>query len=140
MDQLPMAFDSNGKAIGRVAYAPGYMASIVVFRINQAMVPVFISKSGFDGTSYLAFTTDNCTGTPYFATSAGPPSDLFSRSGIRGTSLYLPDYSAPTLTVTEQSFSPSIGTCYKETGTLTVRPSIEVSHFTDQFTPPFSFR
>src|SRR5262245_56899601 len=127
-------YDSTGKFVGADAFG-----GLVIWRLNDAMFGLRVAKNSVSA-GLLLFATDNCTGTPYFENKQG----LYAQSAILGTSLFLDTDTNPVETITLRSsgaFNGDINYC---TGTIqdtrSVRRPLEIPHFTEQFTPPFSLR
>jgi hypothetical protein len=133
-------YDSKNVLVGNVL--AGYIGDvIVVYRLNNLSIPLSVSKNKIAG-SLLAYTTNNCTGTPYIDDGEN---SIMTPNAIVGSSLYIPDFNSPRQTITYASLGgATTSSDFYCTGHIPTtdfaRPAIEIPHFTDQFTPPFTVR
>lgn len=144
---IPSLYDANGRLVGHVMHAGclGEMSSesfdkvTVASNISGKWYYVCWSASGLEGSGYVFFATNDCSGTPYF--SPTNPSQLFQVSKVAnvGGSIQLlePDYSMSVQSITVQSIQPISGPCQASSGTYELQAMKLGPSFSTIFTGPF---
>ena len=150
--------DSQNRVVGTIVgvITPGLGSSIVVFtQIDNAVYPLQVvdqrllgmMDNGLAGATYVAFTTPDCTGTPYLDTGAVPesPPPLYARTAVAGPGelLYVQVPGSPLETIEYRSLmsagaldcTPCGGPCGY--GPIQAVRSTVIANLGQMFTPPF---
>jgi hypothetical protein len=134
--------DSNGLIIGRyMTVLPNNFSYEAVLLKSPAgrLVAVAVSSAGFAGTATgLFYVSPDCSGTPYFYSSAAS-TQLATYAGFFGTTVYVQGAPAVPFTANSVKGSGPNPTCIVETTPLSVPSPASVGETFDvsQYVPPF---
>ncbi len=128
--------DGNGKKVGPVVGAFTRWV-IVALRVERVPILVFVYRNRFAGDAVL-FESSDCSGTPLLFSDDDPLPIWKTGVGGPGSTVYVPDGDARTVTV--RSSSDVGGRCFSWVATRLVRPARALINLDNHFTPPFTLR
>ena len=134
-------FDADGVKVGRVFGDPEFPT--VVLEVDGRWFALQVRRSQAQSSFSLLFETADCASTPAYMDPQGDRLVQMPALGLPGTTVYLPDLTAPIQTVTVRSFRDFGEECRNFSPTpltLPLVPAVAIIDLDTVFTPPFSVR
>ena len=136
-------YDANDKKVGDVVDLSSLVYPVVIFRVDEHVFALRVTRSRFIGESPLWFASTDCSGPPLLEVNEEESFDLLLSNpviGSPGHTVYVPDLNAVVQSVLVKSFLRQVGQCLPDNATKTVVSAIPIVDLDTQFTPPFSVR